>query len=858
MIRLPEGTTKTRFRCPRCATIFDLGDATAQEVPAQPAPGQGRAKPRSAPAASATFEVVPAPVVKRPKPAIEPDDEPVTKPRRKSRRDEEDEDEDYQPQRHKRRSEEDPPKKKQRRAGTGERIATAIAALALLVVVVGLGGYFLFGEEAPEEVKNTTAEPPKPEPPKPAPPAAPLTHEQMVRKVKNSTAYIRTIFQGGLAASGSGFFAGQPGFVVTNAHVLGFGPRELRVPIKVEVVQNSGEVGERVLPTTIFGIDVTRDLAILRVESPNPPEPLQFGRAAELIETQEVVIFGYPFGEQLGKNISVNRTTVSSLRQTNGIVEIVQLAGGMNPGNSGGPVTNAKGEVIGVSVAGIRTADAICFAIPAEITATFVNHQIGTGGWLQLGNLVPAGAGPPGPGAGGIVLPGVGGPPPGAGGAPPGPINPIVPGRPKPPAWAPLQIPLPAALALTPAKITGITATVKLPAVTDGACVGGGGRFLIFHLPSARQLAVFDVCEAKVAATIPAPKNALFTAGMNTLVVVDGDANTIDRWSLATFTKKSSGELPVAAGLHPVAVAMGSASDGPLMVKAVDFPRLAERFLFDVTTMTEVKGSRTNAGALAPRPGDVLRASADGRTFTHCREDGKAAVIVVTDTGYHESALPGAEAATLPGGDGQAVYAPGAIAGRTGVAVAPSGEGVYLPAVQGPLFLSLPGRGTARKSVAVHAGRDHDPLFELPPIPALTAALGRERVPIDRRVFFVPAAQVLVFLTPEADAVTLHRLDVDALLEKADAYLFVTSIPPAAVVGKSFDYRLVVKSKKPAAGFKLVSGPPGLKVSAEGRVTWTVPATFARTATVAITITGEGGDEHRHEFELIPMSAPPE
>jgi S1-C subfamily serine protease len=239
--------------------------------------------------------------------------------------------------------------------------------------------------------------------------------------VKNSTAYIRTVSAGGMS-SGSGFFIDRQGFVITNAHVLGFGPHEARIPLRVDVVQNSGELNERTLRATIYGFDSVLDLAILRVESPDPPEGLQFGRAAELVETQEVVIFGFPFGEQLGRNVSVNRTTVSSLRKVNGMVGVVQLAGGMNPGNSGGPVTNTKGEVIGVSVAGIRTADAICFAIPSELTNQFVHAQIATGGWIRLGLL-----GPPVP-----TDPNRPSGPPGAPGLPPGvfgPDNPKAPGR---------------------------------------------------------------------------------------------------------------------------------------------------------------------------------------------------------------------------------------------------------------------------------------------------------------------------------------------------------------------------------------------------------------------------------------------
>ncbi len=100
-------------------------------------------------------------------------------------------------------------------------------------------------------------------------------------------------------------------------------------------------------------------------------------------------IFGYPLGEALGLNISVNKTTVSSLRKRpDGTMDVVQVAGGMHPGNSGGPVTDKAGAVIGVSVAVIR-GTLINFAIPAEIASKFLKDQIASGGKIDLGRGIP-------------------------------------------------------------------------------------------------------------------------------------------------------------------------------------------------------------------------------------------------------------------------------------------------------------------------------------------------------------------------------------------------------------------------------------------------------------------------------------
>jgi S1-C subfamily serine protease len=775
----------------------------------------------------------------------EDEDDEDDRPRSRRRKRDEDEDEDDRPSR---RRERDSADHKKKRADSGSMVAIFVCVGALLLVCVAVGGYFAFRDspKPTEEVKNTgpVVPPKKDKDQKDKKDQVPLTRDQMIKKVKGSTVYIRTYLPGGEGGTGSGFFAGKPGYVVTNAHVIGYGPLRVQKPEKVEVVVDSGENTERTLVAKVFGLDAELDLAVLKVEARDLPPLLKFGQAEKLVEAQEVVIFGYPFGETLGKNVSVNPTTVSSLRKTNGSLERVQLAGGLNPGKSGGPVTNAQGEVIGVSVAKFRGTDTIGFAIPAEVADRFVDDMNACGGEIRLGYLQF------------VVEPKGPNPPKGPNGPGPGPGV-----KPEAPRWAPMRIPPPKPVALTPPKIAGDTTEVKLSSRAVNACVGGGGRFIIFHLPDEKQLVVFDVCQAKQVGTITAPGRILFTAGMNSLVVVDQDDDTIDRWSLTTFAKESSASLPLGSRLIAFAVAMGSASNGPVLVQALSGPRTGQRFLFDIVAMKEVRGSRT-VGELGMLPKDVLRASGDGRTFTHSLETGKAAVIALTDTGFHESVLswPTAPGGTVPGGDGQTVYAPGRIAGR-GAVRAPSDDGdawTYLPAVHGPLYLALPRPG-GDKAPAIHAGRDSNPLCELPPLPALAAVLDRAKAPhIDRHAFFVPGAKALVVLGPDGVTLTVHKLDVDALLDKTDGYLYVTSAPPQAIVGKELDYQLAVKSKKPATGFKLRGGPEGLTVSDAGRVKWDVPATFTKPVVVVVEISDGDGKEFRHEFELIPTLPPPE
>jgi hypothetical protein len=192
---------------------------------------------------------------------------------------------------------------------------------------------------------------------------------ETVRKVKEATVYLRVGLPNGGIAQGSGFFCGRPGVVMTNAHVLGMLSADAPPPRTVDVFVHNGEPDELQRVAAVLGVDRSNDLAVLRVDgdtAPLPP-PLPVDSAAGLVETQKVYVFGFPLGTQLGRNITVSESSVSSLRRDDGgRLSQVQVNGGMHPGNSGGPVADTRGVVVGVSVAVIRGTQ-INFAIPGDL-----------------------------------------------------------------------------------------------------------------------------------------------------------------------------------------------------------------------------------------------------------------------------------------------------------------------------------------------------------------------------------------------------------------------------------------------------------------------------------------------------------
>lgn len=203
-------------------------------------------------------------------------------------------------------------------------------------------------------------------------------NQASVRKVKRATVHLSVETADGKRGEGSGFFAMEPGVVVTNAHVIGMlGPRSPR-PKHIDVVLNSGEPDEKKLSGEVLALDRSSDLALLRVgNDPSLPPPLPVRSADQLTEVQKVYIFGFPFGTNLGKQIAVSGSSISSLRKDprSGIMNRIQVNGGMHPGNSGGPVADTRGDVIGVSVSAILGTQ-INFAIPGDFVKLAINGRV--------------------------------------------------------------------------------------------------------------------------------------------------------------------------------------------------------------------------------------------------------------------------------------------------------------------------------------------------------------------------------------------------------------------------------------------------------------------------------------------------
>ena len=165
--------------------------------------------------------------------------------------------------------------------------------------------------------------------------------------------------------AGSGFVISTDGYIVTNNHVI-----ENAVSVKAAFADGSE------LNAELVGTDASTDIAILKVYD-SDLKTLQFANSDMLEPGQIAIAIGNPMGLQHTVTTGVVSALGRTLRANNGrlIDDVIQTDAALNPGNSGGPLVNSEGKVIGVNTAVVSAAQGLCFAVSSNL-ASYVAGQL--------------------------------------------------------------------------------------------------------------------------------------------------------------------------------------------------------------------------------------------------------------------------------------------------------------------------------------------------------------------------------------------------------------------------------------------------------------------------------------------------
>jgi S1-C subfamily serine protease len=170
----------------------------------------------------------------------------------------------------------------------------------------------------------------------------------------------------GQGGAGSGFIISSDGFIVTNSHVVSKASR-------IEVNLQDG----RQFIAKLIGDDPATDIAVIQINA-ETLSTLSFTDSDRLQVGQMAIAIGNPFGFQYSLTAGVVSALGRTLRSESGrlIDDVIQTDAALNPGNSGGPLVNSRGEVIGVNTAVILPAQGLCFAVASSLVQYVVGKLI--------------------------------------------------------------------------------------------------------------------------------------------------------------------------------------------------------------------------------------------------------------------------------------------------------------------------------------------------------------------------------------------------------------------------------------------------------------------------------------------------
>ena len=159
---------------------------------------------------------------------------------------------------------------------------------------------------------------------------------------------------------GSGFIIHKDGYILTNAHVI-------ENSDSVQIALSTGGL----FKGKLIGMDKVADLALIKIDSPDPLPVIPLGSSKELKPGDWVMAIGSPFGLDLTVTVGIVSAKGRSLGATP-YDDFIQTDTPINPGNSGGPLINTQGEVVGINTAVMQMGQGLGFSLPVDLAKKLI------------------------------------------------------------------------------------------------------------------------------------------------------------------------------------------------------------------------------------------------------------------------------------------------------------------------------------------------------------------------------------------------------------------------------------------------------------------------------------------------------
>lgn len=402
---------------------------------------------------------------------------------------------------------------------------------------------------------------------------------------------------------------------------------------------------------------------------------------------------------------------------------------------------------------------------------------------------------------------------------------------------------------------------LSLPAVAADLVVGGAGKYLIVHLPTLRKAAVVDVPRMQIQHFIPLrSEKTRIAAGRTAVVVANFETRKLQRWRLDREEMELQVDLPAD---HPGTglLAMGSGSYGPILLGP------GPKFL-DLHTLKPIAlplRHSSNGELPTADAGMGVRVSADGQVFGFWKRGPRPQqAFSLINTGSEVVGYTSGESAghVAPGGDGQTLYAArGRFTNKAeSITVKHLNLEYSVPSAQPGFWFVVRELRVNRSPIQLHVEGDDRPFATLTDIEHPGAnEWDDEDFCTDRKMVYLPFYHLFVTL-PRADQLQFHPVDLaDLTAKSAVNYLTVLSQPPPQVSrGQTLHYTVRARSRADSIVHRLESGPPGMAITPEGLLTWTVPRDYGSDlATGAISLQDAAGLKRTQRFTLRVVRAGP-